>query len=124
MVGAGGIYVKSFSVEAIPPGVVMLTLPVAPPEDTTAVIIVEETLTKLVAGTPPNVTAVAFAKLLPVKVIVVPANAEVGVNEVIIGEATYVNPVFVATPAGLVILILPVDPVSITAFISTSETIV
>lgn len=112
------------SVETDPPGVVMLMLPVAPPEDTTAVITVEETLTKLAADTPPKVTAEAFVKLVPVIVIVVPANAEVGVNEVIVGEATYVKPVFVATPAGLVTLILPVDPVSITAFICTSETIV
>jgi hypothetical protein len=70
--------------EAVPPGVVTLTLPEAP-APTTAVMLVAETTVKDVAAVPPKLTEVAAVKLMPVTVTVAPAAPEVGAKEVIAG---------------------------------------
>ncbi len=46
---------------------------------------VDEPPEKVVADVPPNVTAVAPVKFVPVIVTIVPIGPEVGVNEVIVG---------------------------------------
>jgi hypothetical protein len=71
----------------VPPVVVTETLPDVPPA-TTAVMLVGETTIKEVAGVPPNETADAPVKLVPVIVTVVPVPALVGVNDVIVGAGT------------------------------------
>ena len=63
--------VKSSLLVAVPPGVVTVTLPVDP-LPTVAVIWVEESTVKLAASVPPNLTAVASVKLVPVMVTDVP----------------------------------------------------
>ena len=55
------------------------------PEPTTAVIVVENTTLKDVAGTPPKLTAVAPVKLVPVMTTVESVAAVVGLKEVIVG---------------------------------------
>ena len=99
---------------AVPPGVVTATLPEAP-APTVAVILVALTTVNALAATPPNVTAVAPVKLVPVMVTLVPVFCDVGVKEVMVGAATKVNPALVAVPAGLVTVILPVVPAATTA---------
>ena len=79
----GGINVKP-AIDAVPPGVVILTLPDVPVPKT-AVIDVAELTVNEEAATPPKFTAVAPVKLVPVIVIDVPAPPLVGVNEVIVG---------------------------------------
>ena len=68
----------------MPQGVVTVTLPVAP-LPTMAVICVAELMVKLAAGVPPKATAVAPVKLVPVMTTMVPAQPEVGLNEVMVG---------------------------------------
>jgi hypothetical protein len=68
----------------VPPGVVTLTFPLVPAA-TTAVMLVAETTLKEVAAVPPKLTAVAPVKLVPVKVMVAPVAALVGVKEVMTG---------------------------------------
>ena len=106
----------------MPPGVVTETLP-EEPLPTTAVIEVALTTVNEVAAVPPNVTAVAPVKLVPVIVTVTPAAAAVGVNDVIVGAAM-VNPVFVAVPPGVVTEILPADPLPTTAVMLVALTTV
>ena len=55
------------------------------PAGTTAVMVVEDTTLKDVAGTPPKLTLMTLKKLLPVMVTVVPVAAVVGVNELMVG---------------------------------------
>ena len=83
--------------DAVPSGVVTLTLPDAP-TPTTAVILVDELIVKVVA-TPPKLTAVAPIKLVPVIVINVPVPPLAGVNDVIVGggSITAVFTLFVIT---------------------------
>ena len=73
----GAIYVNAFVAVAVPPDVVTATL-CAPtvPAGVTAVTLVDETTTTLVAATPPTVTLVAPVKLVPVIVIAVPPAVE------------------------------------------------
>ena len=80
----GGIKVKPVII-AVPPGVVTLILPEAP-VPTVAVIVVAFTTVNVVAATPPNMTAVAPVKFVPVIVITVPLDPLVGVNELIVGK--------------------------------------
>ena len=84
----GAKYVNAFVAVALPLGVVTATL-VAPtvPAGVTAVMLVEETTTTLVAATPPTVTLVAPVKSQPVIVIGVPPAVEpdIGVIDVIVG---------------------------------------
>lgn len=76
--------------EAVPPGVVILTLPDAP-APTTAVMLVADTTVKDVAAVPPKLTEVAPVKLVPVTVTVAPVAAEVGAKEVIVGAGVGVG---------------------------------
>jgi hypothetical protein len=99
---AGAKYVNAFVAVAVPPGVVTATL-FAPtvPAGVTAVMLVDETTTTLVAGTPPTVTLVAPVRFVPVIVIAVPPAVEpvTGETEEIVGGAKYVNAfVAVAVP--------------------------
>ena len=90
IVGTGFKYVNAFVAVAVPLGVVTATL-FAPtvPAGVTAVMLVDETTTTLVAATPPTVTLVAPVKLVPVIVIAVPpaVEPEVGETEEIVGGA-------------------------------------
>ena len=93
----------------------------------TAVTLVEETTTTLVAATPPTVTLVAPVKLVPVIVIAVPpaVEPEVGETEEIVGGARYVNAfVAVALPPGVVTatLFAPTVPAGVTAVTLVDET--
>ena len=71
---------------AVPSGVVTVTVPVAPAA-TMAVIWVAESTVKLDALVPPNVTAVAPVKLVPVMVTDVPVPPDVGEKDVMVGAA-------------------------------------
>jgi len=73
--------------DAVPFGVVMLTLPVAPTA-TTAVMVLESTTVNDAAATPPKLTAVAPVKFVPVMVTLVPAPALAGMNEVMFGPSS------------------------------------
>lgn len=108
---------------AAPPGVVTDTLPVVPAA-TTAVTLVGETTVNDVAAVPPKLTAVAPVRFVPVIVTVAPVPALVGVNDVITGAGTKVNPVFVAVPPGVVTDTLPDELSAITAVIIVGETTV
>ena len=81
-----GTYVNALAKLALPLGVVTATL-FAPtvPAGVTAVILVDETTTTLVAVTPPTVTLVAPVRFVPVIVIGVPPPVEpdIGVIDVI-----------------------------------------
>jgi hypothetical protein len=74
---------------------VTVTLPVEP-LPTTAVICVAAITLKLEAAVPPNLTAVAPPRLVPVMITQAPVPADVGVNELIVGAD-------IAAPAGSVI---------------------
>ena len=124
----GAKYVNAFVAVAVPFGVVTATL-FAPtvPAGVTAVMLVDETTTTLVAATPPTVTLVAPVKLVPVIVIAVPpaVDPEVGETEEIVGGAKYVNAfVAVAVPFGVVTatLFAPTVPAGVTAVTLVDET--
>jgi hypothetical protein len=70
--------------EAVPPGVVRLTAPVAP-VPTIATIEVEETTVNDVTGVPPNVIIEVPVKFVPVMLMTAPAAAVVGAKLVIVG---------------------------------------
>jgi len=95
--------------DAVPPGVVTLTLPDAP-ELTTAVIVVAFTTVKDDAAVPPKVTAVAPVKFVPVIVIVAPSPAVVGVNDEMVGAGINVNPARDAEPPSVVTATFPEAP--------------
>jgi hypothetical protein len=73
--------------EAVPDGVVILTLPLTPPVATTAVIWVADTGAKLAAAVPPKLAAVGPPRFVPLIVIVAPGPAVVGEKLVIVGGA-------------------------------------
>jgi hypothetical protein len=104
-----GTTVKFMALAPVPPGVVTLILPVTAPTGTVAVIWVAEFTTKL-ARTPPNRTAVAPVKAVPVIVTAVPVLPLVGENEEIVGAGTVTVKfvALVAVPPGVVTVILPV----------------
>jgi hypothetical protein len=79
------VTVKLWELQSVPPGVVTQIFPVVAPLGTVAVIWVDEPPEKVVADVPPNVTAVAPVRVVPVIVTIVPIGPEVGVNEVIVG---------------------------------------
>jgi hypothetical protein len=85
------------------------------PFDTIAVIVVPFTTVKEADDTVPKLTRFAPVKLDPVIVISDPATALVGVNDRITGAGINVNPANVATPPGVVTLILPDAPFATTA---------
>jgi hypothetical protein len=114
-----GTTVKFIALVPVPPGVVTLILPVTAPTGTVAVIWVAELITKL-ARTPPNRTAVAPVKAVPVIVTAVPVLPLVGENEEIVGAGTVTVKfvALVAVPLGVVTVILPVVA-PIGTFVST-----
>jgi len=114
-----GINVNPANV-AVPPGVVTLTLPVAP-IPTTAVILVAELTVNEFAATPPKLTAVAPLKFVPVIVIELAVPPLVGVNEVIVGIGINVKPASDAVPPGVVTPTLPDAPVPTTAVTLVAE---
>ncbi|MEN9668681.1 MAG: hypothetical protein RLZZ386_588, partial [Planctomycetota bacterium] len=124
----GTTNVKAFVAVAVPPGVVKATLfAPAVPAGVTAVTLVDETTTTLVAATPPTVTLVAPVKLVPVIVIAVPPAVEpdVGETDETVGGAKYVNAfVAVAVPFGVVTatLVAPTVPAGVTAVTLVDET--
>ena len=91
------------------------------PEGAIAVITVGETTVKEVAATPPKLTAVTPIKLVPVMVTVVPAAAETGVNEVIVGGDINVNPALEPWPVEVITLTLPDAPVPTVALIDVLD---
>ena len=121
IVGAG-IKVKPVK-EAVPPGVVRLTAPVAP-IPTIARMEVEEITVNDVTGIPPNVMADVLLKLVPVIVISAPAAAVIGANAVIVGAGMKVNPSSEAVPPGVVKLTAPDEPVPTIATMEVEETTV
>jgi hypothetical protein len=104
-----GTTVKVMALVPVPPGVVMLILPVTAPTGTVAVIWVAEFTAKL-ARTPPNRTAVAPVNAVPVIVTAVPVRPLVGENEEIVGggRVTVKFAALVAVPPGVVTVIFPV----------------
>ena len=84
MIEGGAHKVKISPDVAVEAGVVTLMLPVVP-DATTAVMLVELTTVNEAAAVPPKLTAVAPVKLVPVMVTFVPASADAGVNEVMVG---------------------------------------
>lgn len=95
---------------AVPPGVVTSTSPVAPVPKI-AVIVLASITVKEVGTSPPKVTTVAPARLVPVIVMVVPLPAVVGVKEVIVGAGIKVNPAREAVPPSVVTETLPLAAV-------------
>jgi len=104
-----GRTVKFVALVPVPAGVVTLILPVTAPTGTVALIWVAEVTAKL-APTPPNRTAVAPVKAVPVIVTEVPVLPLVGENEEILGAAlvTVKFVALVAVPPGVVTVIRPV----------------
>jgi hypothetical protein len=109
--------------EALPPGVVRLTAPLAP-APTTATIEIEETTVKDVTGVPPNVIMEVPVKFVPVILMSAPAAAVVGANVVIVGAPMNVKPASEALPPGVVRLTAPVAPVPTIATIEVDDTTV
>jgi hypothetical protein len=109
--------------EAVPPGVVRLTAPVAP-SPTIARREVEETTVNDVTGIPPNVIANALLKLVPVILMSAPAAAVFGANEVMVGAGIKVKPAKEAVPPGVVKLTAPPEPVPTIATMEVEETTV
>ena len=118
----GGIKINPAS-DALPPGVVRLTEPLAP-APTTATIEVEETTVKDVTGVPPRVMADVLLKFVPVILMVAPAAAVVGANVVIVGAPMNVKPASDALPPGVVRLTAPLLPAPTLATIDVEETTV
>jgi hypothetical protein len=79
-------------VAEVPPAVVTLTSTVPVPDGDVAVICVEELTVNAVAAVPPNDTAVAPEKPVPVMITEVPppVGPAVGEMPVTVGAATYV----------------------------------
>jgi hypothetical protein len=95
--------------EPVPLGDVTLTDP-DDDDGAVAVILVDETTLKDEAGTPPNNTALALLKSNPLMVMVVPAFADVGLKDVIVGGGRNVNPAFVPEPNVVATRTLPDAP--------------
>ena len=124
MPGADGVTVKLPALRPVPAGVVTEILPVVAPLGTTAVIDVADFTLIVGEAVPLNLTAVAPVKLVPVMVISFPTGPLVGVNDVTVGaDAVTVKFVaLVATPAGVVIVILPVvAPTGVVAVIDVAD---
>jgi hypothetical protein len=108
MVGAG-MNVKSLSLMAVPPGVVMLIFPVVAPAGTDVSIRVPEATVKL-AGVPLNRTLMAPPKSVPEIVTEAPTGPLTGAKEAMVGAGMNVKSLaLVAVPPGVVTRILPVS---------------
>jgi len=104
--------VKLAALVAMPPGVVTVIFPVVAPAGTVAVMVVAFTTLKVVAAMPLNCTAEALVRFVPVRVILAPTPALVGVKEVNFGATRTVKLVALVTvPFSVVTLIGPlVEP--------------
>ena len=105
--------------EATPPGLVTVTFPVAP-VPTDATMLVDELTVNEVADIAPKLTDMTPDKDVPLIVTIVPAVPDVGVNDKIVGKATY--PVSEAEPAAVVTVMAPDCPEGTTALIVLSFT--
>jgi hypothetical protein len=105
----------------VPPGVVTDTLPEVPVLPGRAYIVVEFTTENEAAGVPPKLTTVAPVKFVPVIVIVVELPPQMGLNVLIVGAATHVNPARDVVPRGAVTDKLPEVPDPTTAVIWVAE---
>ena len=109
----------------VPFGVVTLTVTEPTPAAVTAVICVAELTTKLAALVPPNWTAVAPVKPVPVMTTLVPpaAGPDVGASPVTVGAGMNVNvPADVPVPFGVVTLTVTApEPAAVTAVICVAE---
>ena len=104
-----GVTVNTALLLALPPAVVTEILPVFAPVGKVAMIVVPEFTAKLVAFTPPNLTAVAPTNPEPVIVTWVPIGPLVGAMPVITG--TTKSPwMLVSVPDGVVTVTNPVVP--------------
>jgi hypothetical protein len=114
MVGAVVVTVKFVALVAVPPAVVTAILPVTAPLGTVAVIWVPDGFTENeFAATPPNFTAVAPARPVPLIVTEVPTGPLDGENDEIVGagaqeELTVKSAALVSDPSGVTTPILPV----------------
>ena len=125
-------FVNALALVAVPPTVVTATsFAPAAPAGVTAVMEVELTATTLVAATPPTFTVAPARKFVPVRVRIVPAASgpALGVTEVSVGAAAYVNaPVLVTDPPRVctktlaTIFVEPVIPVGVLAVIEVGLT--
>jgi hypothetical protein len=113
-------YVKPLKVP-VPPGPVTVTFPLIEPDATTATICWSFIRVKLAAATPPNFTAVAPVRLLPLMITLAKLEAEDGTTLEITGVLAKVNPVRVAVTPDTVTVTEPVDPVPTTAVICVAE---
>jgi hypothetical protein len=114
-------YVKPLKVP-VPPGPVTVTFPLTEPDATTATICWSFTRIKLTAATPPNFTAVAPVRLLPLMITLAKLDTEDGTILVITGKLPKVNPDKVSTvPPDVVTVTAPVEPVPTTAVICVAE---
>jgi hypothetical protein len=114
MVGAVVVTVKFVALVAVPPGVVTVIFPVTAPLGTVVEICVPEGFTENeVAATPPNFTAVAPARPVPLIVTEVPTGPLDGENDEIVGagpqeELTVKSAALVSEPSAVTTVILPV----------------
>ena len=85
-------------------------------------MVVDDTTLKEAAGTPPKLTAVAPVKLVPVMTMVESVPAVVGLNEVMVGGVTKVNPPVLPVPfLSAVMTIFPDDPEPTTALMVVAD---
>ncbi len=112
----GAMKVNVPQLDAVPPEVVTVILPVAP-LPTIALMEVVLITVKEAAAVLPMVTAVTPVKLVPLMDTAVPTPPLVGVNEVMVGGPIYVKvQQLVAVPLDVVTVILPVAPLPTVAF--------
>ena len=109
--------------EPVPPVVITVTTP-GWPDGTTAVMVVDETVLYDTTGIPPILTDKTFVKLVPVMVIVEPAVAAVGANELMVGGGKKMNPALVPCPVGVITRTNPEAPLPTLALILVLETTV
>jgi hypothetical protein len=122
------VTVKSVALVPVPLAFVTVIGPLVAPVGTTAVSLVDETMSKLLAATPSNLTEVVPVKLVPSIVTVVPLGPLAGEKDVIVGDPVGVTvklPELVAVPPGAVTLIFPVmAPDGTSAVIRVAESTV
>ena len=99
----------------MPPGVVMVILPVTAPVGTVAVTCVSEFTVKVVAALPPNFTAEACCRLVPVITTEVPTGPLVGEKVLMAGVILNVCSVVRLPPGSFTVITPVVAPVLILA---------
>ena len=91
MVLSSGVVTAKLTPLLVPPGVVMVTLPVVAPAGTVAVAVVALVTLNVAAAVPLKLTPVAPVKSVPVKVTGVPTGPLVGFRLVSVGAAVVVK---------------------------------